>query len=134
MKRLQIFFATSNAHKVKEINFFLRGSYPIEAKHLNYKGFEIQAEHVEDIAKRSAIQAVRVHKIPLFVEDTGLFIKALKGFPGSYARYVNDTIGIRGILKLLEGGEKHEKSIYFQPHLCNHSHPDTDYNSSCIKR
>jgi len=36
-----------------------------------------------------------------FVEDAGLFIRALNGFPGPYSSFVYKTIGIRGILKLL---------------------------------
>jgi len=39
------------------------------------------------------------------VEDTGLFIDALNGFPGALAAYVHKSIGLQGILKLLEGVE-----------------------------
>jgi XTP/dITP diphosphohydrolase len=41
----------------------------------------------------------------VFVEDAGIFINALSGFPGVYSRYVFDTIGNKGILKLLDGSE-----------------------------
>ena len=39
----------------------------------------------------------------MIVEDAGLFIKALKGFPGTYSSYVQETLGNQGILKLLDG-------------------------------
>ena len=38
------------------------------------------------------------------IDDSGLFIEALKGFPGVYSKFVFLTIGNPGILRLLEGG------------------------------
>jgi len=43
--------------------------------------------------------------MPIFVEDAGLFVEALKGFPGPYAAYVYHTIGNQGILKLMADTE-----------------------------
>ncbi len=40
---------------------------------------------------------------PVIVEDDGLFIDSLKGFPGQYSSFVFKTIGNAGILKLLAG-------------------------------
>jgi len=37
------------------------------------------------------------------VEDSGLFIDALGGFPGPYSSYAFKTIGCRGILRLMDG-------------------------------
>jgi XTP/dITP diphosphohydrolase len=42
---------------------------------------------------------------PVMLEDAGLFIEALKGFPGVYSAYVQKTIGNAGILRLMEGIE-----------------------------
>jgi len=36
------------------------------------------------------------------VEDAGLFIEALNGFPGAYSSFAYKTLGCKGILKLLE--------------------------------
>lgn len=102
MKRVIINFATGNTHKVEEVKYALK-DYPLEVKPLNIKGVEIQAETVEEIAKSSALQASRTNRIPVIVEDTGLFIESLMGFPGPYAAYVHETIGVEGVLKLLEG-------------------------------
>ena len=38
----------------------------------------------------------------ILVEDAGLFIDALNGFPGVYSAYALETIGYNGILRLLE--------------------------------
>jgi XTP/dITP diphosphohydrolase len=44
------------------------------------------------------------------VEDAGLFIDALSGFPGPYAAYVYKTIHNSGILKLMENtADRHAK-------------------------
>ena len=38
----------------------------------------------------------------LLVEDAGLFVDALNGFPGVYSSYVLKTLDVYGILKLME--------------------------------
>jgi XTP/dITP diphosphohydrolase len=96
-----LFFATGNLHKIKEVQHFLR-DYPIEIKGVDLKGTEIQGEAVEEIAKASVLQAYKKIGKPIFTEDTGLFIKQLDGFPGPFSSYVYKTIGIIGVLKLLD--------------------------------
>ena len=39
------------------------------------------------------------------IDDSGIFIKSLKDFPGVYSKYVYHTIGKTGILHLLDGVE-----------------------------
>ena len=50
---------------------------------------------------------------PAMVEDTGLFIHHLNGFPGPYSAYVFRTLGNRGVLRLLRGrdGPRRDVSI-----------------------
>ena len=48
----------------------------------------------------------------IFVEDTGLFIESLKGFPGPYASQTFKSIGNPGIIKLLKG--KQNRNAYFE--------------------
>jgi XTP/dITP diphosphohydrolase len=38
----------------------------------------------------------------MVVEDAGLFVDALNGFPGPYAAYAYRTIGNKGLLRLME--------------------------------
>jgi XTP/dITP diphosphohydrolase len=97
-----VFFATGNSHKVQEIQTATR-DFHLYVKQVDIKGVEIQADSVEEIATYSAIQTKKKYKIPVFVEDTGLFIDGLQGFPGVYASYIYNTIGIHGVLKLLDG-------------------------------
>ncbi len=100
MKR--ILFATGNPHKVEEVNVILR-SCGYQAVPTSTAKLEIQSDSLEEIAAVAATVAYANLGEPVMVEDAGLFIKALKGFPGPYSSYVYKTIGINGVLKLLEG-------------------------------
>ena len=79
-----------------------------------FKDYDINLEHIdlgycepqgtlEEVAISGAKYASRKLNKPVIVEDAGLFIKALKGFPGTYSSYVQETLGNQGILKLLDG-------------------------------
>jgi XTP/dITP diphosphohydrolase len=106
-----VFFATSNINKFKEVCNILR-QYDISVGMLKLKGDEIQSDSLKEIAKKSVVYAYKRCHFPIFVEDAGLFINGLKGFPGPYAAYVYKTIENSGILKLMDGLE--ERGAKFQ--------------------
>ncbi len=99
---MEIFFATSNEHKFAEAKEILDS---VTLKRLDFPYTEIRSESLEDIARDAANAAYKRTREPVFVEDSGLFIDALKGFPGTNSGWVFDKIGNAGILKLLEGEE-----------------------------
>ena len=104
-----VFFATGNINKFIEARSIL-SPYGISVGMLRMKGDEIQSESLKEIAETSAIKAYNRTKLPIFVEDAGLFIDALGGFPGPYAAYVYKTIHNSGILKLMENiADRHAK-------------------------
>ncbi len=105
-----IFFATSNPNKFEEARNVL-SEYGIKITRVNIKATEIQTDNIEDVAVVSVIQASQMGFLPVFVEDAGLFINALNGFPGPFSSYVYRTIGAEGVLKLLEG-EKNRLSKF----------------------
>jgi len=96
-----IHFATSNMHKFEEAQLVL-GEYGIGVVKLNAKGLEIQADDLEEIARTAVTHLIKTQSLHTVVEDAGLFIKALNGFPGSYSSYVLRTIGNKGVLKLMQ--------------------------------
>ena len=96
-----IYFATSNMHKFEEVRLVL-GEYGIGVVKLNVKGLEIQADDLEAIARTAVTNLIKTHSFHTLVEDAGLFIKALNGFPGPYSSYVLRTIGNEGVLKLMQ--------------------------------
>ena len=95
-----ITFITGNEHKVKEAENIFK-DYDIELEHIDLVYDELQGT-LEEVALSGAKYASRKLDRPVIVEDAGLFIKALKGFPGTYSHYVQDTLGNQGILKLME--------------------------------
>ena len=76
-------------------------TYNIEIEFVKFESIEIQSNSLDEIAKQKARDAYRKIVRPLIVEDTGLFIDSLHGFPGPYSSYVLGTIGNQGILDLL---------------------------------
>jgi XTP/dITP diphosphohydrolase len=101
LKGKVIFFATNNVNKFKEACEIL-SLYKIAVGMLKVKTIEIQSESLDEIAKVSAIEAFQKCNLPVIVEDAGLFVEALNGFPGPYSSYVYKTIGNVGLLKLME--------------------------------
>lgn len=96
-----VFLATGNIHKFQEARVVLT-EQGLAAAMLRMKGVEIQSENLAEIAGTSALGAYKETRLPVIVEDAGLFIDALKGFPGPYAAYVYKTIGNAGLLKQMQ--------------------------------
>ena len=76
---------------------------------------EIQSVSLEKIARFAAEEAARRHKRMVVVEDSGLFVHALDGFPGPYSSYVYATVGTEGLLHLMSGEDR--RGAYFQASL-----------------
>lgn len=100
-KRSLIFF-TTNEHKVHAARQCLV-PHGIELSSRRDTLHEIQAEDVELIARHKAAQAYARATRPIIVEDSGLFVDALSGFPGPYLKAVMTTVGTGGLLRLLDG-------------------------------
>ena len=118
LKGRVIFFATNNINKFNEARKVL-AEYKMAVCMLRVKTLEIQSESLEEIAKTSALEAFKHCNLPIIVEDAGLFIGALDGFPGPYAAYVYKTIGNRGLLHLMENVEN--RKAEFQSAVAHYS-------------
>jgi non-canonical purine NTP pyrophosphatase (RdgB/HAM1 family) len=94
-------FVTSNKSKVDLLRMN-RLFACIDLIHLPLPLVEPQADSIEAVALSKAQQAFQQIAEPLIVEDSGFFIKDLSGFPGPYTRYVLETIGVAGVLKIAE--------------------------------
>lgn len=101
---MRVQFATSNEHKVAEAQGILAElGWEVERVAIDYP--EIRSPSVEDVALDGARYVADRLGGPVIVEDTGLFIRALKWFPGTYSKYVLNTVGVLGVLRLMEGVE-----------------------------
>ncbi|MFX0135683.1 MAG: non-canonical purine NTP pyrophosphatase, partial [Candidatus Hodarchaeota archaeon] len=107
---MKIYFASSNKNKLEEATKILT-KYNVIVEPLLLECPEIQSDNLEEIAKFSVKFAFNEVKNPVFVEDSGLFIEVLNGFPGPYSSYVYNTIGNEGILNLMKN-EKNRKANF----------------------
>jgi len=105
-----ITIVTGNAGKAKEIASFFEGISKVN--HIALELIEPQASNLEEIARYKVKQAYEILNQPVIVDDTGLFIKSLNGFPGVYAAFVQGSIGNDGILKLMKNIT--DRSAYFE--------------------
>ncbi len=129
-KRKVVFFATGNINKFNEARSIL-SQYGFAVGMLRLKGDEIQSENLKEIAQTSVKNAYERCRLPIFVEDAGLFIDALQGFPGPYAAYVYHTIHNSGILKLLENTK--DRRAKFQSVIAYCDHPQTQCEPICFE-
>src|SRR5215475_10589870 len=97
-----LLFVSSNYNKYLEIQPVL-STAGIDVRFASMSLIEIQSDSIKDVALEKSQRAYLKKMKPVIVEDDGLFIEKLKGFPGQYSSYVFKTIGNSGILKLLEG-------------------------------
>lgn len=117
---MNILFITSNAHKVEEGQEKLDslvgddGSPPkLVQCPIEYP--EVQADTLEEVALYGLAWLRERPELftnagfepdsPFILEDSGLFVDALGGFPGVYSAYVFRTMGFESVLRLLAGRE-----------------------------
>ncbi len=114
-----IYFITGNQTKILHAQTALAGS-GIKVIQKEAEIIEPREEDPEKIVAEKALQAIKMVNAPLMVEDSGIFIEALGGFPKTFIHFVTDTIGIAGILKLMTGetnrnAEFRQSLAYLEP-------------------
>lgn len=108
-----IYFITSNNGKFIEANKKL-SSIDIRLIQKMFSYPEIQANTLKEVACFGIEYLKKKCRYPFFIEDAGLFINYLYGFPGVYSSYVFQTIGCHGILKLLEDATEIKRDAVFR--------------------
>lgn len=96
----EIIFVTTNKGKIATAQKDLRN---ITILPFNAELVEPRSDDIKEIAKQKVLQAYDLVNKPCISLDAGFFIKELNGFPRAYVNHTLDTIGIEGILKLMEG-------------------------------
>ncbi len=95
-----VVFATSNRGKLREARAIL-APFGISVEGYDGKGIEIQADTTSEVASYASREAAKAAGRAVLVEDAGLYVESLNGFPGPYSAYAFRTIGVAGIISLL---------------------------------
>lgn len=107
---VSLYFATRNLGKFREARLLMT-EYGVTVERLDVDKVEIQSDKLEEIASYAALDLASKFKVAVIVEDAGLFVCSLRGFPGPYSSYVYKTLGLWGLLKLMDGLE--DRRAYF---------------------
>ncbi|MDG6218566.1 MAG: XTP/dITP diphosphatase [Candidatus Thermoplasmatota archaeon] len=119
-----IYFVTSNEGKVHEVTEKLTSfDIRIIQKDVGYP--EIQTSSLEEVARFGVKVLQKQLDHSFILEDAGIFIDALKGFPGVYSSYVYFSIGLEGILQLLKCIPVEKRTAQFQS-VFAYATPDLD--------
>lgn len=109
----EIVFVTSNRGKYNSARNFL-GKYRVKVVQKSLEVPEPRG-NLEQIAIHKTKYAFKILKKPLIAMDAGFFIYSLNGFPMMFTNFVLETIGIEGIIKLVQDKNR---SCEFKEVLC----------------
>jgi len=96
----EIVFVTHNKGKIAEAQKVLKN---IKLEIFEHELEEPRSEDVKYISKCKVMEAYKIVKKPCISMDAGFWIDELNGFPKAFVNFSLETVGINGILKLMEG-------------------------------
>lgn len=101
-----LFYVTTNTGKFAEVSKCaqLLGA-PVILHQAAIDTPEIQSDNQKEIAIDKALKAWEILRKPLLVDDAGLFITRYYNFPGTFSKYVMQSIGYAGLAALINPGE-----------------------------
>ena len=96
-------FITQNSGKVAEMQAKAH-EFGLKIVQVNAPYPELQADTLEEVVLHGLSYCQEKFPAPFIIEDSGLFIDDVHGFPGPYSSYVQKTIGNNGVVKLIGEG------------------------------
>jgi non-canonical purine NTP pyrophosphatase (RdgB/HAM1 family) len=99
-KKQSVVLVSSNPNKIREYKELTQDRMRLDF----YKSDlpEIQSVSSAEVAEYKIIEAYKLIKKPIIVEDTALHLEAWNGFPGALIKWFEEYLGTSGILSLLE--------------------------------
>jgi len=100
---------SSNEKKIKEYRDLTKGKMRLSF----YKSElpEIQEVDSRKVAEYKIVEAYKLIKRPIIVEDTALHLEAWNGFPGALIKWFEEYLGTQGILDLTEGKNRNAEAV-----------------------
>lgn len=106
----QLHFSTGNAQKIG-MGQKVCEKYGISLIQSDLDIDEVQSRDIEYVAERKAEVAFAMLEQPVIISDDAWHISGLKGFPGTYAKDVNDWFTPDDYIRLTKDLEDREASI-----------------------
>lgn len=100
---MEIIFATANKEKIKSAERDFKGK--IKVIPYDIELIEPKIPDVKEVAVTKVKQAYKVIKKPCIVMDVGFEIESLNNYPGTYIKYMYQTIGLKRVVKIMKGEE-----------------------------
>ncbi len=98
----EIIFVTHNKGKAKSAEKYFKN---LKISTFNHELDEPRSDDIKEIATAKVKQAFEIVNKPCMAMDTDFRIDELNGFPRAFVNFSLETIGISGILKLMEDKE-----------------------------
>lgn len=103
----EIFYVTGNDGKFEEVATFITENVPsVKVTQARLDLDEMQTTDQQSIAITKAHHAWNELKKPVLVDDAGVYFEKYQKFPGTMTKFLYYGIGMDGILKLFEQGDK----------------------------
>ena len=124
MEKREIIFVTTNKGKIASAqHYFEKNDVTLIA--YNHELIEPRSEDIQEIAKSKVLQAYEIVQKPCIALDSGFFIKSLNGFPKAYVNFALESIGVKGILKLMQ--EIEDRECFFEECLAYYDGVEIKY-------
>lgn len=107
-KKQDVVLVSSNPNKIREYKELIKDRMKLSF----YKSGlpEIQSVDSTEVAEYKIIEAYKLIKRPIIVEDTALHLEAWNGFPGALIKWLEDYLGTQGILDLVENKNRNAQA------------------------
>ncbi|MFH1400117.1 MAG: non-canonical purine NTP pyrophosphatase [Nanoarchaeota archaeon] len=102
---MDLLFATTNPGKIQSMRRELE-PYGVNVVQAPIELPEPRSDDVETIATHKVIYAYERLGKPVVALDAGFYIDSLNGFPRAFVNFALQTIGLEGILRLVEGKDR----------------------------
>lgn len=96
----EIVFVTHNKGKVASAQKYFNN---VKLEVFDFELDEPRSDDMKEIVTAKVKQAYELVKKPCIAQDSGFFIEKLNGFPKCFVNFTLETLGIEGILKLMNG-------------------------------
>ncbi|MBR6666346.1 MAG: hypothetical protein IKL22_11610 [Lachnospiraceae bacterium] len=105
-RNAELFFVAENKDEVEVANKYFEGQ--LELSTYDYDFIVRIDDGIEEFAIAKVVEAYKMTRTPVIASCIGIYVDVLNGYPGVHVRHFQETLGIRGLLKLLENEENRE--------------------------